>query len=308
MALHDKLRTKVAEWRDSKYESEYTAISEILDYNYDSETRSLHYLRKAQFEALENYWYLRLTEGTPHIFDLYTRFYTDPIELLNSFGIPTESQEMLKLALSGGIDSIFEKIKSDDAFVKNYRLEAVRETLALAYPSYILALAMSAGKTMLIGTIIATEFAMALEYPDGPFVNNALVVLVNYGKTSQSILNRVEPSVRDRTSLIGEMRPRSKSSQERFKQIVEKAISRRYSPISEVNEEGTRINLSNIGQIQLSWGALPEDLDLHLRISTADGEYEIYFEQKGSIEEEPWAQLDKDVVSGFGPENIEIAQ
>ena len=175
MTLHDKLKTKVAEWRDSKYESEYTAISEILDYNYDSETEALHYLRKAQFEALENYWYLRLREGTPHVFDLYKRFYTDPIELLTSFGVPTESQEILKLALSGGIDSIFEKIKSDDAFVKSYRLETVRETLALAYPSYILALAMGAGKTVLIGTIIATELAMALEYPDGPFVNNALV-------------------------------------------------------------------------------------------------------------------------------------
>lgn len=175
MTLHDKLKTKVAEWHDSKYESDYPAISEILDYDYDSETQSLRYLRKAQFEALEDYWYLRLKEGTPHIFDLYKRFYTDPIELLTSFGIPTENQEVLKLALSGGIDSIFEKIKSDDAFVKNYRLEAVRETLALAYSSYILALAMGAGKTLLIGTIIATEFAMALEYPDGPFVNNALV-------------------------------------------------------------------------------------------------------------------------------------
>jgi hypothetical protein len=146
-----------------------------LDYNYESETQSLRYLRKAQFEALENYWYLRLVEKTPHVFQLYKGFYANPIELLTSFGIPTDSQEMLELALSGGIDSIFDKIRSDDDFVKRYRLEAVRETLTLAYPSYILALAMGAGKTVLIGTIIATEFAMALEYPDGPFVNNALV-------------------------------------------------------------------------------------------------------------------------------------
>ena|SRR5271157_5825251 len=34
---------------------------------------------------------------------------------------------------------------------------------------------MGAGKIALIGAIIATEFAMALEYPDGPFVQNALV-------------------------------------------------------------------------------------------------------------------------------------
>ncbi len=34
---------------------------------------------------------------------------------------------------------------------------------------------MGAGKTVLIGAIFATEFAMAMEYPDGPFVHNALV-------------------------------------------------------------------------------------------------------------------------------------
>ena len=64
---------------------------------------------------------------------------------------------------------------TDDALVKDLKLESLRETLTLDYPSYIFALAMGAGKTILIGTIIATEFAMALEYPDGPFVQNALV-------------------------------------------------------------------------------------------------------------------------------------
>jgi hypothetical protein len=51
----------------------------------------------------------------------------------------------------------------------------VRETLTLDYASYILALAMGAGKTILIGSIVASEFALAAEYPDGPFVQNALV-------------------------------------------------------------------------------------------------------------------------------------
>lgn len=32
---------------------------------------------------------------------------------------------------------------------------------------------MGAGKTILMGSIVATEFAMAMEYPDGPFVQNA---------------------------------------------------------------------------------------------------------------------------------------
>lgn len=175
MLLHEELRARTTTWRESSYTSEYPAISEILDYNLDPQTKALRFLRAAQFEALETYWYLRLQEETPCVFDLYKQLHSDPMELLTSLGIPTAAEDILKLSLSGGIDSIFEKIRSDDDFVKKHSLEAARETLILAYPSYILALAMGAGKTVLIGAIIATEFAMALEYPDGSFVNNALV-------------------------------------------------------------------------------------------------------------------------------------
>lgn len=73
------------------------------------------------------------------------------------------------------LEALWQALKSDDDFVAEFRLQALRETLTLDYPSYILALAMGAGKTALIGAIIATEFAMALEYPEGPFVENALV-------------------------------------------------------------------------------------------------------------------------------------
>ncbi len=74
-------------------------------------------------------------------------------------------------------------------FVKKYHLEGLRESLFLDYPSYILALAMGAGKTVLIGSIIATEFAMALEYPDGSFVKNALVFAP--GKTILGALKEI---------------------------------------------------------------------------------------------------------------------
>jgi len=57
--------------------------------------------------------------------------------------------------------------------VRSFRLEALRETLTLGYPSCILALALGAGKTILIGAIVATEFGMALDEPGGPFVQNA---------------------------------------------------------------------------------------------------------------------------------------
>ncbi len=176
MTLYTILKSKVIEWRRNNYQSDFPPISEVLEFNLDPETGNLRFLRKAQFEALETYWYLRLIEGTSHIFDLYKRLYDDPVELFKALNISISQEDLIKIMSKGGIDSIFEKIRKDDNFVREYRLEALKETLTLKYPSYILALAMGAGKTILIGTIIATEFAMALEYPENTnFVKNALV-------------------------------------------------------------------------------------------------------------------------------------
>jgi type III restriction enzyme len=80
--------------------------------------------------------------------------------------------------MNEGLDALWQRIRKGGRFVKDHKLESVHETLTLDYPSYILALAMGAGKTMLIGAKVASEFAMALEYhPDGegPFIQNALV-------------------------------------------------------------------------------------------------------------------------------------
>lgn len=175
MTLHSILKSKALEWRRNNYQSDYPTISEIFDFNREPEIGNLRFLRKAQFEALETYWYLRLVEGTPCIFDLYKRLYDNPVELFKALNIVVSQEDLIKIMSRGGIESIFEKIRKDDNFVKRYRLEALRETLSLSYPSYILALAMGAGKTILIGTIIAIEFAMALEYPENNFIKNALV-------------------------------------------------------------------------------------------------------------------------------------
>jgi len=175
MTLYRILKSKNLEWRRNNYQSDYPTISEILEFNLNPETGNLGFLRKAQFEALETYWYLRLVEGTPHVFDLYKKMYNDPVELLKTLNINISQEDLVRILSEGGINLIFERIKYDNDFVRQYRLEALRETLLLKYPSYILALAMGAGKTILIGAIIATEFAMALEYPEGNFVKNALI-------------------------------------------------------------------------------------------------------------------------------------
>jgi len=130
-------------------------------------------LRWPQIRALETYWYLRLIEKTPHVLDLYRKCFLTNTELLASLGL--HSHAVQAFVIDHDVDALWERIRADNKFSRENKLEALRETLRLDYPSYIFALAMGAGKTILIGTIIATEFAMALEYTRGPFVQNALV-------------------------------------------------------------------------------------------------------------------------------------
>lgn len=172
--LYQILSAKAQQWREAGYPCEnFPAIGEILDWQTDPETGGLRYLRKPQLKALEVYWYLRLVEGTPRAFDLYRNLYHKTAELLEALGLTHD--DIRDYVLDEGLDSLWHRIRTDDAFVKDFRLQALRESLSLNYPSYIFALAMGAGKTVLIGAIIATEFAMALEYPDADFAHNALV-------------------------------------------------------------------------------------------------------------------------------------
>jgi len=179
--LYQILAERTREWREQSYPCEqFSAISEILQFQVADETgQNLRFLRPPQFRALEVYWHLRVIEKTPHIFDLYKNNYKKQSELMAAIGL--SDSKIKEYVLDEGIESLWKRVKTDDQFVKDFKLESLRETLALDYSSYILALAMGAGKTILIGAIIATEFAMALEYPtsddrlEDAFVENALV-------------------------------------------------------------------------------------------------------------------------------------
>lgn len=172
--LYQRIAAAVAGWRNDGYPSdEFPAIAEILEWAGETDDGLLRFLRRPQLHALETYWYLRLVQGTPRISDLYADLFSEDkiSELLDALDV---SMPVFQEA-NFNLDQLRERTKSDDDFVKRHRLESLRETLTLDYPSYILALAMGAGKTILIGAIIATEFAMAQEYPEGLFVQNALV-------------------------------------------------------------------------------------------------------------------------------------
>ena len=175
MLLHQVLAVHVARWRADGYPAGgYPVLAEILDWAANPSTPGFR-LRPPQVRALETYWYLRLVENTPRTIDLYRRMFDDPRDLLAALGVPARLAEEDGALDGAALDRFLARTLSDDSFARTHKLDTLRETLALAYPSYILALAMGAGKTALIGAIIATEFALALEYPNGPFVQNALV-------------------------------------------------------------------------------------------------------------------------------------
>lgn len=173
--LYHELATRVKAWREAGYPSDdYPVIGEILDWAMEPEVGHPRFLRKPQITALETYWYLRIVEGTPHILELYRGLYSPEEDLPGLVGALGVSDAAFKAA-NYDLNRLLDRVRSDDSFVHDFKLETLRETLTLAYPSYILALAMGAGKTILIGAIIGSEFSMALEYPNGPFVENALV-------------------------------------------------------------------------------------------------------------------------------------
>ena len=177
MELYQKLRDDAQEWRKEGYPClDYPLIGEILRWQFEGDTEergALKYLREPQFQSLEVYWYLRLIRETPHIVDLYKHYYGNDISVFcDALGVRISSG-MLPFIKSP--DQIIETVKTDADFVRDNASDVVYEAVTLDYPSYIFALAMGSGKTILISTIIATEFAMALRYPEGGFMKNALV-------------------------------------------------------------------------------------------------------------------------------------
>ncbi|MEY4977769.1 MAG: hypothetical protein RLZZ352_39 [Pseudomonadota bacterium] len=187
--LFQALAERVDAWRASRYTCpDFPAISEILDFAVeDAASEQLRYLRQAQLRALETYWYLRLVLNTPRIPALYETLF--PVKSARRAAMGLNSKQLTELIADTSLEEVLERVKTDNAFVRQHGLESLRETFALNYPSYILALAMGAGKTILMGSIVATEFALALEYPDGPFVENALVFAP--GKTILSALREL---------------------------------------------------------------------------------------------------------------------
>ena len=60
-------------------------------------------------------------------------------------------------------------------------------------------------------------------------------------------------------------------------------------------------------RVVLTWGQSPSDLDSHLWLPASNA-YHVYWNNIGSCTSSPWACLDVDNVTGYGPETITIKQ
>jgi len=174
------IKEDITAWRKENYKSEFSTVKEILNFqkiqsHNDSIERQYKYLRKAQFEAIETYLYLRFVKKTPKIIDLYKHYYPIPQDFtkaLNINHIPEHSFKYIK-----NIDDVLADFQ-DENILKANKYHSLVETINLDYPSYILALAMGSGKTNIISAIIAIEFAIAIENEKNTefnFMQNALV-------------------------------------------------------------------------------------------------------------------------------------
>ena len=240
-----KLQKDVKNWRNDHYVCEIAEVGEILKFQFlDRERTNFKYLRKPQFEAIETYFYLRVVKGSKSMLDLYQEYFPDMKDLLAELGIRLGQNDWVDILSQGKgwIDFLFEKIRNDDAFVKKYKLEILRESFSLTYPSYILALVMGAGKSVLIGAIIYMEFALSLITKQDIFLKNALVFAP--GKTIIGSLKEI--------AII----PLEKILPSRFFNILNTNLKIIYTQdgekgISVVNESNYNIIITNIEKIRI---------------------------------------------------------
>src|SRR3972149_6086737 len=80
--LYEAIAARVDGWRKQHYpHDQYPAIGEVLEWAANPDVAGFR-LRPPQLRALETYWYLRLIENTPHVFDLYKQFFPKKSDLI----------------------------------------------------------------------------------------------------------------------------------------------------------------------------------------------------------------------------------
>ena len=111
--LYQVLTQRVDAWRSENYPCDaFPAIREILEFaTEDGETGQLRYLRRAQFRALETYWYLRLVRETPRIPELYAKLFPSKKNRREAMGLT--HPEIVAFIADVDLETCLERVKTD---------------------------------------------------------------------------------------------------------------------------------------------------------------------------------------------------
>lgn len=127
---------------------------------------------------------------------------------------------------------------------------------------------------------------------------NALIILADYGPVKQeSVLKYVPPKLHERTVVVSDLHPAHKEGVKSFQTILRKGL--KLNPLSDDTS-------AVVGKLELTWNAKLRDLDLHLLIEAP--KYHVFYDNRGSLEEEPFVLLENDDTEGNGHEVMRIKQ
>jgi hypothetical protein len=112
----------------------------------------------------------------------------------------------------------------------------------------------------------------------------ARIILAAYGPVRSDFLTSLPPSVADRITLLGHLRPGDAGARMRFRETLQDAVAKRFPGPSP--DAAQRIPLARsddaLKSVQLTWGAKPRDLDLHLGVFHAGAWANVDFRAKGT--------------------------
>src|SRR5262249_18479753 len=90
-----------------------------------------------------------------------------------------------------------------------------------------------------------------------------------------------------------------------FSQEIANTLAQHLSSPPHLVEQPAGATFKEIA-ISLSWGATPRDLDLFVRVVRHEGTWVICFRDRGRWTDLPFAELDRDVTTGSGPETVKV--
>lgn len=135
----------------------------------------------------------------------------------------------------------------------------------------------------------------------------AQVMLVNYGPARDSVLERVAQPERNRCGITGRLRPDEPAPKMRFAMWLRDAIGLDH-PSDVVTRENDQPGADRAwATVRLDWSHQPRDLDLHVVVGSDPAET-INFGNLGDLDKPPFAGLDEDITSGYGPETVTVTR